>query len=115
MKNLWRIGLTLILLAFSGCDQQANEQDRGSLTTDPVYTNLLRSVSENTLFSAGDPSISLQFDSSYQYIGGQKFVLYGVADTEQYFFVETTADNKLQSLYWVQFEAYLPDNSYQYD
>ncbi len=115
MKKLWRIGLTLILLAFSGCDQAADEQDRGSLTTDPVYTGLLRSVSENTLFSAGDPSISLQFDSSFGYIGGQQFVLYGVADTEQHFFVETTADNKLQSLYWVQFEAYLPDNSYQYD
>ncbi|TDI62403.1 MAG: hypothetical protein E2O91_01975 [Alphaproteobacteria bacterium] len=40
MKNLWRIGLTLILLAFSGSGQQADEQDRGSLTTDPVYTDM---------------------------------------------------------------------------
>jgi hypothetical protein len=42
-------------------------------------------------------------------------VLYGVADTEQHFFVEANADNELTSLYWIQFEAYLPTNSYKYD
>ena len=103
--------------AFSEEADQSNgeEQDPGSLTTDPVYADLLRSVSENTLFSSRDPSISMQFHSSFRYIGGQKFVLYGVADTEQHFFVETTADNKLKSFFWIQFEEYLPDNSYQYD
>ncbi len=89
--------------------------DRGRLTTDPVYTGLPRSVSENKLFSHRDPSVVMRFDPSFRHIGGQKFVLYGVADTEQHFFVETTADNKLKSLYWIQFEEYLPDNSYQYD
>lgn len=89
--------------------------DRGRLTTDPVYTGLSRSVSENKLFSHRDPSVVMRFGLSFRHIGGQKFVLYGVADTEQHFFVETTTDNKLKSLYWIQFEEYLPDNSYQYD
>ncbi|MCH7830986.1 MAG: hypothetical protein IIB75_10580 [Proteobacteria bacterium] len=119
-----RQGFALMILVIIGCAPQVDveadvadvdELDRGLLTTDPVYNSLLRSVSENRLFSPRDPSLSMQFDSSFRYIGGQKFVLYGVADTEQYFFVETTADNKLKSLYWVQFEAYLPDNTYQYD
>ncbi len=133
MKYLLQIVLTLTLLAVSGCGQQGDveadqnnedveadqsneeEQDRGSLTTDPVFTDLLRSVSENTIISSRDPSISMQFNSSLRYLGGQKFVLYGVADAEQHFFVETTADNKIKSLYWIQFEAYLPDNSHEYD
>ena len=89
--------------------------DRGRMTTDPIYTGLLRSVSENSLFSNRDPSVVMRFDPSFRHIGGQKFVLYGVADTEQHFFIETTADNKLMSLYWIQFEEYLPDTSYQYD
>ena len=119
-----RQGFALMILVISGCAPQVDvetdaadvgEPDRGLLTTDPIYTSLLRSVSENRLFSPREPSLSMQFDSSFRYIGGQKFVLYGVADTEQHFFVETTADNKLKSLYWVQFEAYLPDNTYQFD
>ncbi len=89
--------------------------DRGRLTTDPVYTGLSRSVSENNLISHRDPSVVMRFGSSFRHIGGQKFVLYGVADTEQHFFLETAADNKLKSLYWIQFEEYLPDNSYHYD
>ena len=43
------------------------------------------------------------------------FEPYGVADTEQHFFVETNADNELKSVYWVQYEAYLPGKRYTYD
>ena len=42
-------------------------------------------------------------------------VIVGVADTEQHFFVESTVDGTLKSVYWVQYEAYLPDNSYTYN
>ena len=123
MKKLLLIVPTLFVLGLSGCapqvdveaDAAAGELDRASLTTEPVYTGLSRSVSKNGLFSPRDPSVVMRFDPSFRHIGGQKFVLYGVADTEQHFFLETTADNKLKSLYWIQFEAYLPDNSYQYD
>ena len=89
--------------------------DRGRFTTEPVYTDLARTVSGNDLISDSDPAAILRFDPAYKHIGGQKFILYGVADTEQHFFVETTADNKLKSVYWVQYEAYRSDNNYSYD
>ncbi len=89
--------------------------DRGRFTTEPVFTDLARSASGNDLVSDYDPAATLRFDSAYRYLGGQKFILYGVADTEQHFFVETTADDKLRSVYWIQYEAYLPDKSYTYD
>lgn len=89
--------------------------DRGRFTTEPEYSGLGRTVTGNALISDYDPAIILQFDPAFRHSGGQKFVLYGVADTEQHFFVETTADNKLKSVYWVQYEAYLPNTRYTYD
>jgi len=89
--------------------------DRGRFTTEPEYTGLGRTVSGNDLFSDRDPAVILRFGPAFRHIGGQKFILYGVADTEQHFFVETTPDDKLKSVYWVQYEAYLPDNDYTYN
>jgi len=89
--------------------------DRGRFTTEAEFSNLARSVSGHDLVSSRDPAVTLRFDPAYRYIGGQKFILYGVADTEQHFFVETGPDNALRSVYWVQFEAYLPDKPYTYD
>ena len=60
----------------------------------------------------------MRFDPSLRYLGGQRFVLYGVADTEQYFFAridESEDPDRLTALYWIQFEAYRPDNNYRYD
>jgi hypothetical protein len=89
--------------------------DRGRFTTAPVFTGLDRSVSGNELISDHDPAAVLRFDPAFHYLGGQKFILYGVASVEQHFFVETTADDKLKSVYWVQYESYLPGKPYQYD
>lgn len=89
--------------------------DRGRFTTEPEFTELGRIVSGNDLISDHDPAVILRFDPAFRHLGGQKFILYGVADTEQHFFVETTADDKLKSVYWVQYEAYLPDKPYTYD
>lgn len=89
--------------------------DRGRLTTEPVYTGLERTVSANDLASNRDPAVILRFDPAYRHIGGQKFVLYGNANTEQHFFVETTTDARLKSVFWVQYEAYLPDKQHKYD
>jgi len=89
--------------------------DRGRFTTEPEYKGLGRTVSGDDLISDYDPAVILRFDPAYRHIGGQKFILYGVADTEQHFFVKTTADNTLESVYWVQYEAYLPDKRYTYD
>ncbi len=89
--------------------------DRGRFTTEPEFTDLGRSASGNDLTSIYDPAASLTFGEEYRYLGGQKFILYGVADTEQYFFVETTEDDVLKSVYWIQYEAYLPGKPYTYD
>lgn len=89
--------------------------DRGRFTTEPVYTDLGRTAQGQELVSTFDPAATLRFAPEYQYIGGQKFILYGVADTEQHFFVETNEDGALKSVYWVQYEAYLPDKPYTYD
>ena len=89
--------------------------DRGRFTTEPEYTGLGRTVSGNDLISDYDPAVTLRFDPDYEHIGGQKFILYGVADTEQHFFVETDADKTLKSVFWIQYEAFLPDKPYTYD
>ncbi len=89
--------------------------DRGRFTTAPEFTGLSRTVSDNSLVSEQDPAIILRFDPAFRHVSAQKFILYGVADTEQHFFVETTDDNKLKSVYWVQYEAYLPGKPYTYD
>lgn len=89
--------------------------DRGRFTTEPEFTGLGRTVSGNDLVSDYDPAAVLRFNPAYRYLGGQKFILYGNADTEQHFFVETTPDDVLKSVYWIQYEAYLPDKSYTYD
>ena len=57
----------------------------------------------------------MTFDERFEHIGGQRFVLYGTADVEQHFFVEEHPDGKLKSFFWIQFEAFLPDNNYTYD
>lgn len=89
--------------------------DRGRFTTPPEYTDLERTANGNDLLSDHDPNAILRFDPAFRFLGGQKFILYGVADTEQYFFVETTPEDKIISIYWVQYEAYLPSKSYTYD
>ncbi|NNE34583.1 MAG: hypothetical protein HKN13_05075 [Rhodothermales bacterium] len=89
--------------------------DRGRFTTEAEYTGLRRTVIGQDLASPEDPAATLRFDPAFRHTGGQKFILYGVADTEQHFFVETTDDDQLKSVYWVQYETYLPDKSYTYD
>ena len=89
--------------------------DRGRFTTAPDFEKLTRTVSGNTLMSDADPAVTLAFDPAFEHVGGQQFILYGVADTEQHFFVETHDDGTLKSVYWLQFEGYLPDKPYSYD
>jgi len=108
------IAAVIVIVAAAG-GTHLYYMDRGRFTTEPVYEDLGRSVADNRLTSSFDPAVVLRFDEAFDYLGGQKFALYGVADTEQYFFVETHADGTLKSVYWIQFEAYLADNSYTYD
>ena len=61
--------------------------------------------------------VAVHVPASATYVGADRFNLYGVADAEIHVFVETDAAKKLQRLYWVQFESYLPspmNHSYNY-
>ncbi len=89
--------------------------ERGRWTTEADYTGLAREVRNGELVSESDPAVAMRFAPSFRYLGGQKFVLYGVAGVEQHFFAETTTEGALESVYWIQFEEYLPDNSHRYD
>lgn len=113
MKKLIIAGVLVIL----GCMGTAHWyfSDRGRFTTEPEFDGLGRTAIGNDLVSDYDPAAILRFGPTYRHIGGQKFILYGNADTEQHFFVETHDDGALRSVYWIQYEAYLPDKPWTYD
>ncbi|MGH8694744.1 MAG: hypothetical protein ACREVM_11015 [Burkholderiales bacterium] len=71
----------------------------------------------NVIESARDPKVRLEFKPPIEYVGAERFVLYGVADCEIHVFVEADAQRHVKRLYWVQFEAYLPEvkSSYKYE
>ncbi len=43
-----------------------------------------------------------------RYVGADRWLLYGVADCELHVFVEADEQKKVQRLYWVQFEEFVP-------
>lgn len=89
--------------------------DPARRTTEPDFSGLSKTVSGNTLISENDPPVRMTFDEGFEYIGGQKFILYGTAGVEQHFFVEEHTDGTLKSFVWIQFEGFLPVNDYTYD
>lgn len=72
------------------------------------------SVEGNVLTSDGFPPVTITFDDSISFVGSEKFVLYGVADTEIFLFASIEG-NQVQRLYWIQFEGYLPHVDHKYD
>jgi hypothetical protein len=75
-----------------------------------------RTVSGQVLSSGHDPAARLEFARNFRYAGGQRFILYGVADAEQHFFVDADSKGSIRSFYWVQFEHFLrgKGDSYNY-
>jgi len=69
-----------------------------------------RQVQANVLTSERDPKIRIKLPPSVQYVGADRWALFAVADCELHVFVEATAQKRVQRLYWVQFEAYLPSH-----
>ena len=74
-----------------------------------------RVVEGNTLRSARDPVILLEIKAPVQYVGADRWVLYGVADCEVHVFVEADSAKNVSRLYWIQFEGYLPESPGRYD
>ena len=67
-----------------------------------------RSVEGNTITSTSDPAARIELLDSPVYVGADRWILYGFANCELHTFVQADAKKKVQRLYWVQFESYLP-------
>src|SRR3984885_11482423 len=67
-----------------------------------------RKVVDNVVTSERDPALRMELPKAAQYVGADRWVLYGIADCELHAFVEADAHKNVQRLYWVQFEGYLP-------
>jgi hypothetical protein len=72
-----------------------------------------RTVSDNTVVSQRDPAVSIKLPSSAQYVGADRFLLHDPSlgafdDCELHAFVESPDGHSVHTLYWVQFEAYMP-------
>jgi hypothetical protein len=69
-----------------------------------------RKVTANVVTSERDPAVRIELPKAAQYVGADRWVLYGYADCELHAFVEADAQKNVQRLYWVQFEGYLPSH-----
>jgi hypothetical protein len=67
-----------------------------------------RQVRANVITSERNPKIQIQLPRTVQYVGADRWVLYGIADCELHAFVEADRQKHVQQLYWIQFEGYLP-------
>jgi hypothetical protein len=67
-----------------------------------------RKIEGNTITSTRDPTAKIQLLTSPVYVGADRWILYGFANCELHAFVKADAQKKVQRLYWVQFESYLP-------
>ncbi len=67
-----------------------------------------RKVVGNVVTSEHDPRVRIKLPKAARYVGADRWVLYDIADCELHAFVEADAQEKVQRLYWVQFEGYLP-------
>ena len=67
-----------------------------------------RRVAANVVTSERDPTVRIELPKAAQYVGEDRWVLYGIADCELHAFIEADARKNVQRLYWVQFEGYLP-------
>ena len=67
-----------------------------------------RVVQGSTIASEQDPSMQIVLPREAQYLGNDRWVLYGIADCEIHVFVEADSNQQVKRLYWVQFEQYVP-------
>ena len=105
------LSIVILMLAVSALAQTGARQDAAATLP------LDRTVSGQTLASAARPAARIEFNQGYKYLGGQRFILYNVADAEQHLFADADQQNRIRRLYWLQFEGYLPNNtpsSYNY-
>ena len=78
-------------------------------------SNQMRQVKRQVLTSTSLPAIRIKFDKRFEYVGSQKFILYGRAQVEQHFFVNADKEKRIKRMYMMQFEGYLPNVNSTYD
>jgi hypothetical protein len=105
MKRAFWLVVASVSLSIS-----ASAQAAPSAPTQPPA----RTVKGQVLTSTEKPTIRLEFDKGFKYVGTQDFILYDVARAEQHFFVDADKDGRIKRMYWVQFEGYLPSNTNSY-
>jgi hypothetical protein len=86
----------------------------GQSTPSPASPQL-REVRGQTIVSKELPAATLTFGKDFRYVGGQRVNLYGNAEAEQHLFVKAESHGAVERFYWVQFEQFLPTNTYTYD
>jgi hypothetical protein len=104
MANICRV--TAVSLALAG-HVGLGAQDQRSLQP-------TRSVAGPVLTSREHPRVRIEVKPPLAHIGAQRFVLRGVADAEQHFFVDADSGNAIRRMYWIQFEQYLPGRGGEY-
>jgi len=62
---------------------------------------LQRQVRGQALLSESEPAVTITFDEAYEYVGGQRWDLFGIADAEQHLFVKPGKGRAVEALYWV--------------
>jgi hypothetical protein len=67
-----------------------------------------RQVSGNSIRSDRDPAVRIELPASARHVGAHRWTLYDVADCELHVFVEADESKRVQRLYWIQFEGYVP-------
>jgi hypothetical protein len=68
-----------------------------------------RTVVGHTVSSQQLPKISIRVPEAAQYLGADRWILGGYDDCEMHLFVESDPSRVVKRLYWIQFEAYVPE------
>jgi hypothetical protein len=80
----------------------------------PSPADSLREVRGQTIISNEVPRADLTFGKEFQYVGGRRVNLYGMAAAEQHVFV-VASKGVVERFYWVQFEHRLPSDKHTYN
>jgi hypothetical protein len=78
--------IIIIVILFCGC--------LAAQTRNPE-----RKVEGNAITSENDPKVRIELLKSVQYVGADRWVLYGIADCELHAFVAADQRKNVQSLY----------------
>lgn len=68
-----------------------------------------RRVVGNTISSQQTPKLTIQLPKTAEYLGADRWILGGYDDCEMHVFVESDPSRVVKRLYWIQFEAYVPE------